>query len=160
MMEMVLELPHLAATERLARCLAGLLVPGDLLLLEGDLGAGKTTFTRLLCQALGIDPRLVASPSFSLLHEYRGGRVDVVHVDLYRLGPGAHADDVGLTDYLGSDWIAVVEWGNFLEPPMAGLHLEFQFHGQGRLCCLADDAGIWRERLEGLAECFQMGAGR
>lgn len=83
-------------------------VPGDIVMLEGTLGAGKTTFVRGAAAAIGVDPEAVSSPTFTLLHEYRGGRIPVYHADLYRLGPGG-AEDLGL-DEVTRDGVLIVEW--------------------------------------------------
>ncbi|MCL4221397.1 MAG: tRNA (adenosine(37)-N6)-threonylcarbamoyltransferase complex ATPase subunit type 1 TsaE [Phycisphaerales bacterium] len=101
-------------TAALARRLAGVLRPGDLVLLDGALGAGKTTLIRSLAEALGINPRAVASPTFVIAHEYSlptGGRL--VHVDAYRLG-GQDPEELELLgwDHLtGPDVIVLIEWG-------------------------------------------------
>jgi len=97
-------------TQTLAGLLAPLLTPGDVLCLHGDLGAGKTTWTQGLVGALG-SPALVSSPTFTLLHEYGGGRLPVYHVDAYRLTGASDAETIGLDDYLGrGDGVLVVEW--------------------------------------------------
>lgn len=97
-------------TEAAAARLAALLRAGDLLCLSGDLGAGKTTFTRGLARGLG-SPALVSSPTFTLIHEYGGGRLPVYHVDAYRLTGGADAVFTGLEEYLErGDGVLVVEW--------------------------------------------------
>ena len=71
--------------DRRARAWPAPSVPGAIVLLSGDLGAGKTAFVRGLADGLGIDPLEVSSPTFTLIHEYRGGRLPLYHVDLYRL---------------------------------------------------------------------------
>ena len=86
-------------TERLAATLAAELRAGDVLLLSGPLGAGKTAFVRGLARGLGVDPEEVSSPTFTLVHDYHGGRLRLFHADLYRLGTAA-AEDLGL-DELG-----------------------------------------------------------
>ena len=89
--------------------LAPSLEAGDVLLLSGDLGAGKTTFVRGLAEGLGIDPGDVSSPTFTLVHEYRGGRLTLYHVDLYRLGSAA-TDDLGLEEIGARDGVLAIEW--------------------------------------------------
>src|SRR4029450_2497832 len=84
-------------TQKVARELATALSAGDVLLLSGDLGAGKTTFVRGLAEGLGIDPGEVSSPTFTLVHEYRGGRLTLYHAHLYRLENTA-TNDLGLEE--------------------------------------------------------------
>jgi tRNA threonylcarbamoyladenosine biosynthesis protein TsaE len=95
-------------TEALAAQLAVALVPGDVVLIAGDLGAGKTTFVRGACRALGVSGR-VTSPTFTIGRRYVG-RIPISHLDLYRLGDLAGEDPALLTDYLGPDRVAFVEW--------------------------------------------------
>ncbi len=98
------------ATAALGARLAAELVPGDVVLVDGDLGTGKTTLVRGACRALGVAGP-VTSPTFALAHRYRGtGGLVVSHLDLYRLG-GLEAEDPDLLDdYLGPDRLAFVEW--------------------------------------------------
>jgi tRNA threonylcarbamoyladenosine biosynthesis protein TsaE len=103
-----------AAGERFGERLA----PGDLVLLKGDLGAGKTTFVRGLMRGVG-SPAHVASPTFQLVRVYPG-RVQIAHVDLYRLEDGADLVDLGLEELLDQGAV-VVEWGDRLEAPDAAL---------------------------------------
>jgi tRNA threonylcarbamoyladenosine biosynthesis protein TsaE len=119
-----LHLPTLAATEELAKHLASVLKPGDVLCLRGDLGAGKTTFTRALVAALG-SPVPVSSPTFTLLHEYGGGRLPVYHADAYRLRSSGEAEDIGLWDYLErGDGVMILEWPERIEEALPADHLE------------------------------------
>ncbi len=97
-----------AATERAGADLAGRLRPGDLVLVEGDLGAGKTTFVRGACRALGVAGP-VTSPTFTLGRRY-DGRLPVAHLDLHRLATVAGEDPALLDDYLTPDAVAFVEW--------------------------------------------------
>ena len=96
-------------TERLAEALAARLHAGDVLLLSGPLGAGKTAFVRGLARGLGIDADEVSSPTFTLLHDYGGGRLRLFHADLYRLGQGGAAD-LGLEEAGVDDGVLAVEW--------------------------------------------------
>jgi tRNA threonylcarbamoyladenosine biosynthesis protein TsaE len=96
-------------TQAIARRIALTLKAGDVVLLSGDLGAGKTTFVRGLAQGLGIDPDQVSSPTFTLVHEYRGGRLALYHADLYRLDRTA-TEDLGLEEIGVKDGILAIEW--------------------------------------------------
>jgi tRNA threonylcarbamoyladenosine biosynthesis protein TsaE len=98
-----------AETAAVARDLAASLHAGSVLLLSGNLGAGKTAFVRGLAAGLGIDPDEVSSPTFTLIHEYRGGRLTLYHVDLYRLERAATAD-LGLEELGVSDGVLAIEW--------------------------------------------------
>ncbi|HMJ02410.1 MAG TPA: tRNA (adenosine(37)-N6)-threonylcarbamoyltransferase complex ATPase subunit type 1 TsaE [Conexibacter sp.] len=97
-----------AETEALAARLAAALEPGDVVLVSGELGAGKTTFVRGACRALGVGGR-VTSPTFTIGRRYEGP-VPISHLDLYRLGDLADEDPALLADYLAPDRIAFVEW--------------------------------------------------
>lgn len=88
--------------------LAGNLGPGDVVLLFGDLGAGKTAFVRGLARGLGASGDDVSSPTFTLVQEY-AGRIQLFHVDLYRLEP-AEVDDLGLDELVAGDGVVAIEW--------------------------------------------------
>ena len=101
-------------TEEVAAMLATLLVGGETIALRGDLGAGKTCFTRGLASGLGCDERQVSSPTFIVLQRYRGARIDLVHVDAYRLSNPEQLRDSGLE--LGAhDCVAAIEWSERVE---------------------------------------------
>lgn len=102
------------ATSAAGRALGEGLAPGTLVALEGGLGAGKTVFVRGLAEGLGHDPDAVTSPSFVLAVEHPGGRTPLLHVDLYRLAPGAGVDDLGIDEALERGWVVAVEWGERL----------------------------------------------
>ena len=108
-----------AETRAIAARLASDLAPGDVLLLSGDLGAGKTAFVRGLAEGLGIDADEVTSPTFTLVHEYRGGRLPLIHVDLYRLDR-ADLDEIGLDQDLAARGVTAVEWAERLSRPLPG----------------------------------------
>lgn len=100
-----------ADTARLAEALAREVRPRDVLILTGDLGAGKTTFTKAFCAALGVSDS-VTSPTFTLVHEYRGSTLVVCHADLYRLERTGELVDLGLDDARRGGAVLVVEWGD------------------------------------------------
>ena len=108
-----------AETRAIAAALAPSLSPGSVVLLSGDLGAGKTAFVRGLAAGLGIDPDEVTSPTFTLVHEYRGGRLPLIHVDLYRLDR-AELDEIGLDPDLAVVGVTAVEWSERLTRPITG----------------------------------------
>jgi tRNA threonylcarbamoyladenosine biosynthesis protein TsaE len=108
-----------AQTEALAAELASTLAAGDVVLVEGELGAGKTTFVRGACRALGIDG-IVTSPTFTIGQRYPG-RVPVAHVDLYRVADLREEDPDLLTEYIGPERVAFVEWPGGAEATIAQL---------------------------------------
>jgi len=100
-------------TEKIGEQLADSLKPNDVILLDGDLGAGKTTFTKGLAKGLGIK-RYVKSPTFTIIHEYREGRMPLFHMDVYRLEDGG-GDDLGWDEYFYGDGVSVIEWSQFIQ---------------------------------------------
>lgn len=113
-------LPGEAATVALGRALGRVLERGDLVALEGDLGAGKTTLVRGLAAGLGADPAAVRSPTFVLAHAYRDGRLPLHHLDVYRLGPGADLVSLAVDDLL-EDGAVALEWAGWADLGAAGL---------------------------------------
>lgn len=108
-----------AETREVAADLATRLQPGAIILLHGDLGAGKTAFVRGLAEGLGVPDDAVSSPTFTLVHEYRGGRLVLYHADLYRLPPGASLEDLGL-DETAETGVLAIEWPERLNRPVPG----------------------------------------
>lgn len=138
-----LTLTNRDATIVLGKKIGQQLVAGDVLVLDGDLGAGKTTFTKGLAAGLEI-PDIVKSPTFTIIHEYQDGRLPLYHMDAYRLENGG-AEDLGLEEYFDGDGVSVVEWAEFVEDELPAdflaIHfkrtdddntriLEFEPHGQ------------------------------
>ena len=104
-------------TEGLAAALAATLRPGDVVLVAGELGAGKTTFVRGACRALGVRGP-VTSPTFTIGRRYDDGSVPVSHLDLYRLAGLDDEDPALLADYIGAERVAFVEWPEIAEPEL------------------------------------------
>ena len=98
-----------AETSAAGESLGQTLHAGDVVLLYGDLGAGKTAFVRGLARGLGASPDDVSSPTFTLIQEYAGPALTLFHVDLYRLEP-AEIDDLGLEDLVSGDGVVAIEW--------------------------------------------------
>ncbi|WP_277071526.1 tRNA (adenosine(37)-N6)-threonylcarbamoyltransferase complex ATPase subunit type 1 TsaE [Slackia exigua] len=141
-------------TQRLAALLAPALEEGDVLLLTGDLGAGKTHFAQGLAAALGIR-EVPTSPTFTLMSSYEGGRLPLYHFDLYRLDDAAELDDIDYFATIEGDGVSVVEWADkFCEAcPEDHLLLDFSVRSDGVREIGITSAGLRGEALlEGLAQ--------
>lgn len=112
-------------TRALAAALADLLRPGDVLLLSGEMGAGKTAFTQGLGAGLGIDQR-ITSPTFTIAQTYEGGRLRVHHLDVFRLEHLHEALDIGLAEMVDEDAVVVIEWGDAVVPVLPADYLELR----------------------------------
>lgn len=117
-------------TAAVGRQIASGLEPGTIVLLSGDLGAGKTAFVRGMAEGVGVNPAEVSSPTFTLMQEYRGGRVLLRHVDLYRLKP-IEVDDLGLDELTLGDVITAIEWPDRLPRPFEHAVTVHIAHGEG-----------------------------
>jgi tRNA threonylcarbamoyladenosine biosynthesis protein TsaE len=141
-------LPTADDTWALGTELAGLLRPGDLVVLVGPLGAGKTALTQGIGAALGVrEP--VTSPTFVIARVHRDGRVPLVHVDAYRLGSVADVDDLDL-DASAGESVTVVEWGQGLVEQLADEHLEVRLDRRDddvRTAVLLPHGPGWEERF-------------
>ena len=113
-------------TEALARKLAASFNPGDVIVLSGRLGSGKTTFVRALVGARGMDAEQVNSPSYTFVNEYRG-EPPVYHFDLYRMGDTSELYEIGFDEYLNRNGITVVEWGERAEEMLPIPHYVIAF---------------------------------
>lgn len=107
--ERIIETAGERETEAAGEALAAGLGPSSVVLLYGGLGAGKTAFVRGTARGLGAAPGDVSSPTFTLVQEYRGGRLTLYHVDLYRLRP-EEVDDLGLDELIASGGVTAIEW--------------------------------------------------
>jgi tRNA threonylcarbamoyladenosine biosynthesis protein TsaE len=119
-----------AQTENLARALAQALEPGTVVALVGKLGAGKTRLVSAVCEALGVDRREVASPTFVLIHEYTG-RLPVFHFDIYRLRQASDFLDLGADEYLNSDGVCFIEWADRIAGLLPADHLRIEIVATG-----------------------------
>lgn len=141
-------------TRQLASAIAPLLVPGDVLVLSGDLGAGKTTFVQGLAKGLGIVER-VTSPTFILMKEYPGGRFPLMHLDVYRLGKIQEVIDLGIDEYLDPSYVVAVEWGDRVEPLLPQDHLTVELTHEGsdsRKIRLTPKGSHWEARMATLVD--------
>jgi tRNA threonylcarbamoyladenosine biosynthesis protein TsaE len=127
-----------AETEALGTELAAMIEPGDVVVISGDVGAGKTTLIRGSCRALGIEEP-VTSPTFTIGQRYEGGRFPVAHLDLYRLESLEAEDPALLDDYLGAEGVAFIEWPAIAAPSLAGRRV---------LAVRLDHAGGDRRQIE------------
>jgi tRNA threonylcarbamoyladenosine biosynthesis protein TsaE len=152
-------------TRDLGEAVATLLGPGDVVLLTGDLGAGKTTFVQGAARGLGVaDP--VVSPTFTLVRQYRG-RLLVFHADVYRLDRMQEAIELGFEEMVGPGGVLFVEWGDVVGAllPEARLEVEMWVRPEedGRLIVLGGSGRSWAERwerLEGVTQRWSAGPGR
>ncbi|HEX5659253.1 MAG TPA: tRNA (adenosine(37)-N6)-threonylcarbamoyltransferase complex ATPase subunit type 1 TsaE [Polyangiales bacterium] len=148
------------ATRRFGTALAASLRAGDLLVLEGQLGAGKTFLTRAIARGLGVpSATAITSPTFTLLNEY-ATPVPLVHADLYRLGEADELIELGLLDRIGRDVIAIVEWGDRFSQALGerGLWIWLQYEEAGRSARLqarGDSGEALLERLLAQRDRFE-----
>ena len=104
-------------TENIGAALGNILKPGTVIAYRGDLGAGKTAFTRGLARGLG-STELVTSPTYTIVNEYLGGRMPLFHFDMYRLASSDDLWDIGWDDYLDRNGVCAVEWSENVEDAM------------------------------------------
>ena len=132
-MELLVTMRNTKETQQFAERLARYLQAGDLLTLEGDLGAGKTTFTQGLARGLGVTD-VVNSPTFTIIKEY-SGRLPLYHMDVYRVGDDV--DSLGLDEYFYGDGVCVVEWASLISDVLPEDRLELTLNvgiEQNRVC--------------------------
>lgn len=145
------------ATKALAAAVASQATPGDVILLAGELGAGKTAFVQGFGAALGVDEP-ITSPTFTLAHQYEGTLV-LHHLDVYRLERLAELDDIGVAELLDENGVVLIEWGDAVAPALPNDYLEIAMrYGEGdddrhlELRCVG---GRWSARHRTLAEQLQ-----
>ena len=151
-----LSLADLTDTRRFAVAFAGMLRNGDVVLLDGEMGAGKTTTTKLIADAIGVVDD-VTSPTYTLVHTYSGGRLTLHHADLYRLKSTAEIDDLGLEEMLSAGGVLLSEWGapaGELFPTHVFVSLSID-NETGRTVTLGSRSEIWSTRLKQLETNLQ-----
>jgi tRNA threonylcarbamoyladenosine biosynthesis protein TsaE len=141
-------------THDLGAALAGVLVAGDLLLLVGDLGAGKTAFAQGLGAGLGVEDQ-ITSPTFTLASRYEGDHLVFHHLDVYRLEGLAEVGDLDLPELLEDEAVVAIEWGDSILPALPAEHLEVRLVWEGvddeRTITLVPSGTRWQARRAALA---------
>ena len=127
-----------AATEALGNLVGQHVKDGDVLCLSGDLGAGKTLFSRGVATALGVQPDEVTSPTFAIMNVYEGSELEIRHFDLYRLNRPEELEDIGFEEYAGGDGVTLIEWAELFSEqlPEEYLQVELRHEGAGRRALL------------------------
>jgi tRNA threonylcarbamoyladenosine biosynthesis protein TsaE len=149
---MEIRCPRPEDTEALGGRLAANLRPGDIIVLAGGLGSGKTLLTKGIATGLGVEESVV-SPSFVLVREYRSGFMPVIHVDVYRLGSMNEFDDLDVLEN-AQDGVLVIEWGGAIESALPEDHLRIEFEVEEDQCRVLRfvGEGAWASRdLGGIA---------
>jgi tRNA threonylcarbamoyladenosine biosynthesis protein TsaE len=141
-------------TRELGEALAGLAHPGDIILLTGDLGAGKTAFAQGFARGLGVEER-VTSPTFTLARDY-DGRLRLHHLDVYRLDRLQEAVDLGLPEMVDDGSVTLIEWGDVVIPTLPAAYLEIRLSfgddDDARVLELRPTGSSWVARNRQLAE--------
>lgn len=143
-----------SGTVRLAEAIAGWAVPGTVLGLDGDLGAGKTRFSQAFAKGIGV-PGIVNSPTFTIIKEYKGAQLPLYHMDVYRLSL-PEADELGLDDYFYGDGVTIVEWASLIEDLLPPERLQLYIAHLGGEARSITIAGIgaryaqWCRQLQGM----------
>lgn len=117
-------------TYNVAKLVADRCVGNEIILLSGDLGAGKTTFTKGFAKALGIEKN-VTSPTFTLMKSYKGGRLTMYHFDLYRIKSEEEVEELGLSEYFDMGGVCVIEWNKFEHLSGKIIRIEFVYGENG-----------------------------
>ncbi len=152
-----IQLHTLADTEQLGRFLGETAQPGEIICLNGDLGAGKTTLAQAIARGLAVPENCyVTSPSFAILHEYEG-RMPMYHMDFYRLQDASEIIDLGFEEYFYLSGLTVIEWSEraFEILPAERLSLELLRENDEARTVIIQASDIFRERVLNILEKFQ-----
>ncbi len=153
----IVEAPTAPDTRRLGRALAGLVRKGDIILLTGSLGTGKTVLAAGVAEGLGVSEPLV-SPSFVLVREYADGFMPLVHADVYRLGSSTEFEDLDLLE-IGRNGLLMIEWGDSVASLLPDTYLTIEIAGTGdqaRSIRLTPRGGWLKRSLEELVEVSEL----
>ncbi|MBC2575111.1 tRNA (adenosine(37)-N6)-threonylcarbamoyltransferase complex ATPase subunit type 1 TsaE [Peptostreptococcus canis] len=120
-------------TKKIGKSLGELLFEGAIVCLNGDLGAGKTTVTKSIAKALGINED-ITSPTFTIVNEYNEGNIPLYHFDVYRIGSSEEMYDIGFDEYIDSNGICVIEWSDIIKDilPKERLEIFLSYEDEGR----------------------------
>lgn len=136
--------------EKLGIFLANHLKENDVVLLEGELGAGKTFLTRVICKVLGVAPEEITSPTFSLIQEYQG-RIKIYHCDFYRIHEIEEIEDLGIYDWIGKGNLSILEWAERFQEILPEEHCKIQIEKGNqedeRLVTFYPTGKEWEERI-------------
>lgn len=150
-------LSDLQATQALGNILGQLAQPGHVILLEGELGSGKTTLTQSIGNGLNVDKKYyITSPTFSIIHEY-SGRIPLYHMDFYRIGDREEFDELGIEEYLYGDGLSVVEWPERLADLTPDNHLKLHLKISGdtsRTAVISAKGAGWDGYLRAIQKLF------
>ena len=138
-----------AATERLGQAIGRVLRGGEVIALTGELGVGKTSMVRGIAQGVGLSPKEVSSPTFTIIQEY-DSHPSIIHVDLYRLDNPSDIEDIGLSSYFDTDHVVIIEWADRAEAtqlPNDRLILELSHAGRYSRWIRLRTSGTKSERL-------------
>lgn len=145
-------LSSLTETDRFSQVIAKYVRPRDMIILAGEMGAGKTTFTQSFGRALGVTD-LITSPTFNLLHNYGSGRMSLHHADLYRLERTGELADLGLDELQDSGGVIAVEWGDIVGDALGdALLLRFEHADDARTVSVQARGAQWATRLDKLTD--------
>jgi tRNA threonylcarbamoyladenosine biosynthesis protein TsaE len=153
-----IELQSLADTKRLGQLLGEIATPGDVIILDGTLGAGKTTMAQFIGAGLAIPPGCyITSPTYSLMHEYHG-RLAMYHLDLYRLSTEEEIEDLGFLEYIYGEGLTVIEWperlGSLMPEEYLQIKLELQDPEDFRTAGISAVGEQWQTRMEKINRLF------
>jgi tRNA threonylcarbamoyladenosine biosynthesis protein TsaE len=152
---MIVKLPTLEQTQTLGRIIGEQANPGQIILLDGGLGAGKTTITQAIGRGLAVDEKhYITSPTFSIIHEYPG-RIPLYHMDFYRINDEVELVELGVEEYLCGNGLSVIEWPERLgtHTPDDRLHIKLDITGaESRTATLTANGPGWQPLLTAVAD--------